>query len=179
MFKQHWHLLALAPLLAAPAWSAGHGQENAPASITVQGGQETVPQWSERVGHSLDAQLVYPKPIGRANYNQGLAKVGFHCAENGQPGGVALIASSGSRDLDRAAMQAVQRIQTLHPLPEGVTHDRAIQAWIAFAPDQDSLQQMTRATHRQAELANAQVEKARQTHQMASASAPALIIAAN
>lgn len=179
MLKQHWHLLALAPLLAAPAWAAGHGQDNAPSSITVQAGHETVSQWSERVGQSLDAQLVYPKPIGRANYNQGLAKVSFHCAENGQPGDVALIASSGSRDLDRAAMQAVQRIQTLHPLPDGITHDRSMQAWIAFAPDEDSLRQMTRATHRQAEMANAQVERTRQTQQVASASAPALIIAAN
>lgn len=179
MFKQHWHLLVLAPLLAAPAWAAGHGQEAAPSSITVQAGQETVSQWSERVGQSLDAVLVYPKPMGIANYNQGLAKVSFRCAEDGRPGNVALIASSGSRDLDRAAMQAVQRIQTLHPLPEGITRDRAMQAWIAFAPDEDSLKQMTRATHRAAELANARVEQARQTQQVASASTPALIIAAN
>ncbi len=178
MLKQHWHLLALAPLLAAPAWAAGHGQE-APSSITVQGGQETVSQWSERVGQSLDAVLVYPKPLGTANYSQGLAKVSFHCTEDGRPGDVALIASSGSRDLDRAAMQAVQRIRTLHPLPVGITHTRPMQAWIAFAPDEDSLKQMTRVTHREAELANARVEKARQSQQVARASAPALIIAAN
>ena len=179
MLKQHWHLLVLAPLLAAPAWAAGHGQETAPSSITVQAGQETVSQWSERVGQSLDTALVYPKPLSGANYNQGLAKVSFHCTDDGRPGDVALIASSGSRDLDRAAMQAVQRIPTLHPLPDGITRDRAMQAWIAFAPDQDSLRQMTRVTHREAELANARVEKARQTQQVASASAPALIIAAN
>ena len=179
MLKHHWHLLAFAPLLVAPAWAAGHGQETAPSSITVQAGHETVSQWSARVGQSLDAQLVYPKPMGTAGYNQGLAKVGFRCAEDGRPGDVALIASSGSRDLDRAAMQAVRRIQTLHPLPDGITHDRSMQAWVAFAPDEDTLKQMTRATHRAAEMANARVEKDRQTQQVASASAPALIIAAN
>ena len=177
MLKHNWHLLALVPLLAAPAFARGPGQDATP-SITVQAGHETVAQWSDRVGHSLDQGLAYPKPMGTANYNQGLAKVAFHCAQDGRPGDVALIASSGSRDLDRAAMQAVQRIQTLHPLPDGIGHDRAIQAWVAFAPDEDSLKQMTRTTHQQADMANAQVEKARQS-QVASASAPALIIAAN
>lgn len=178
MFKQHWHLLVLAPLLAAPAFAAGHGQEAPSPSVTVQAGHETVSQWSQRVGQNLDAQLVYPKPLNGANYSQGLAKVSFHCTEDGKPGDVALIASSGSRDLDRAAMQAVQRIQTLHPLPDGITRDRGMQAWIAFAPDEDSLRKMTRAAHHEAELANTRVEKAR-TQQVASASAPALIIAAN
>ncbi len=175
MLKLNWRLLALAPLLAAPAIAGGHSQE---PPITVQGQHETVAQWSDRVGHSLDRGLAYPKPMGTANYNQGLAKVAFHCSQDGRPDGVALISSSGSRDLDRAAMQAVQRIQTLHPLPDGIGHDRAIQAWVAFAPDADSLAQMTRRTHQQAEMANAQVEKARQS-QVASASTPALIIAAN
>lgn len=179
MFKQHWHLLALAPLLAAPALAGGHGQQPAPSSITVEAGQETVAQWSARVGQSLNAELVYPQPMGTSNYDEGLVKVGFRCAEDGRPGEVALVKSSGSHDLDRAAMRAVQRIQTLHPLPDGITRDRAMQAWIAFAPDEESLKQITRASHREAQMANARIEKARQSQQVADASAPALIIAAN
>jgi periplasmic protein TonB len=178
MIRNHWHLLALVPLLAAPAWAGGRSQDGNPPAITVEGGQENVAQWSQRIGHSLNQQIVYPRQMGIANFNEGVARVGFHCSEDGRPDGVSLIRSSGSRDLDRAAMQAVQSIRTLHPLPDGVSHERGMEAWVAFAPDEESLQRMTRDTSRAAQFANAQAEQGRQS-QVARAATPSLIIAAN
>ncbi|WP_019833873.1 TonB family protein [Sphingomonas sp. PR090111-T3T-6A] len=178
MLKRNWRLLALAPLLATPVWAHGAQTHDNNAAITVQAQHETVGEWSQRVGRSLDDELVYPHRAGPDDYAQGLAKVSFRCSDDGRPGSVAMLSSSGSRDLDRAAMQAVKRIPTLHPLPDGISHDRAFQAWIAFALDEGALKRMANTAHRDADQMNARVERDRTGRQVASNALP-IVIAAN
>jgi len=177
MLNHRWRLLFLAPLLATPygALAAPH-QDSQP--ITVRGGEETVPEWSQRIGHSLENRLIYPRPLGREDFSQGLVKVSFRCSEDGRPDGVALLSSSGAHELDRAAMRAVRGIKTLHPLPEGIGHDRRFEAWVAFAPDQEALQQMTNKLQSEAQRVNSAAVTYQTGTQVADAST-AIVIAAN
>jgi TonB family protein len=179
MLERNWRLLALAPLLATPCLAHGaQTHDTTSPAITVEAQHETVGQWSQRVGHSLGDVLAYPQSAGRDENPEGLAKVSFRCSDNGKPGDVTVMSSSGSRDLDVAAMRAVKRIPTLHPLPDGIGHDRPFQAWIAFALDPDSLKKMMVAAHRDADQMNARIEKDRSGHQIASNTQP-IVIAAN
>lgn len=178
MLERNWRLLALAPLLATPCWAHGAQTHDTSPAITVEAQHETVGQWSQRVGHSLSNELIYPQAAGRDDNAEGLAKVSFRCSEDGKPGEITVLSTSGSHDLDRAAMRAVKRIPTLHPLPDGIGHDRPFQAWVAFALDQDSLKRMVNTAHHDADQMNARIEKDRSGHQVASNSTP-IVIAAN
>jgi TonB family protein len=136
----------------------------------------TVDQWSVRIGRDLDGHLDYPKPMGTGDYLQGVSKITFQCTDDGIPGNVTLAQSSGSHLLDHAAMEAVNRLSTLHPLPEGVQSGQHVAAWIVLAQDEASRDRMMKSLRRDAQVANAAT-----AHQIADrrnpADRPAIVIA--
>jgi periplasmic protein TonB len=170
------HIIGLRALMCASlalAPFAAHGRDARPQSgspITVAA-PDSLAHWTAQVSRDLDAHLVYPNMVGRDNPPEGAVRVGFQCSETGAPSHVTLLQSSRSRDLDQAALHAVQNISTLHPLPVDVTHDRAMEAWVFFASDQDRVGTMKRALERQVQVAAAE----RTGTQMASL--PPLVIA--
>lgn len=135
---------------ASLALSPGIAGAKQPDAITVNGGEQSLQQWSGRVSRSLNDHLVYPVPFGPADYPEGAVRVAFHCSEDGSPAGLSIVQSSRSNLLDRAAVNAVQRISTLHPLPDGIGHDRTMEAWVFFASDQPTIDRMKKGFERQA-----------------------------
>lgn len=177
MLNGKWQALMIAPLLALPgAVQAGQAKPDAPNSITVQAAAMSVAHWSDRVAKSLDVGLTYPKPLGRGDYHEGLSRISFHCSDSGAPSDVTVASSSGSRDLDKAAADAVRQIPTLHPLPDGISRDQTFQAWVVFASDQDRLSNMLRTVRHDAMVANnaAAAQHASQT----ASNLPTVIVAA-
>ncbi len=118
-------------LLPAGAIAAGK-------QIVVTAPEVSLNLWSGRVVRALDRNLYYPMPI-RGELNEGVVSVKFLCSEDGTPFKVTIVKSSGSRDLDASAVRAVTRIVTLHPLPDGITHDQPFQANILYAASQKKL----------------------------------------
>ncbi len=179
MLNPNWRVLVIAPLLAIPgtvmAGGAKPDTQNGQNSITVQAATLSVQNWSSRVAQSLDTELTYPRPLGREDYHQGLSKIAFRCNDNGVPSDVSIVSSSGSRDLDVAAMRAVQGISTLHPLPDGIGHDQAFQAWVVFAGSEQDRSRMLQSVRHDAMLANAAAAK--RASQTAS-NMPTVIVAA-
>ncbi len=176
MLNAHLRALVLAPLLAMPGMVLAGGAKPAPQdNITVEAKGISVQSWSNRVAQSLDNELAYPRPLGTADYNSGLSKITFHCSDAGVPSDVSIAGSSGSRDLDRAAMHAVMQISTLHPLPDGVSHDQAFQAWIVFAGDEQERDRMLNRVQHDAMLANA---AAAQRSSQSAFNMPTVIVAA-
>lgn len=176
MLNAHMRALILAPLLAMPGMVLAGGAKPDPQdNITVQAKGISVQTWSNRVAHSLDNGLEYPRPMGTADYHAGLSKVSFHCSDAGAPSDVSIVGSSGSRDLDRAAMRAVQTISTLHPLPDGISHAQTFQAWIVFAGDEQERDRMLKTVRHDAMMANAAA--AQRSSQIAS-TMPTVIVAA-
>lgn len=104
-------------------------------AIVVTAPEVSVSSWSARITRALDRNLTYPTPM-RGEPAEGVVAVKFLCSDNGTPSGVAIARSSGSRELDAAALQAVTHIATLHPLPDGITHDQPFEANILYATSQ-------------------------------------------
>lgn len=105
------------------------------AQATTPAEKVSLQQWSQRVEKALDQQIRYPTLMGGQPFATGLVRVKFNCSENGSPDKVSLAKSSGSGALDRAAIRAVKRIVTLHPLPDGMKHDQQYQAVLLFEND--------------------------------------------
>ena len=112
----------------------------------------TVARWSAAISRELDDSLVYPRAMHGRELPEGTAWVDFTCSESGQPAGMKIAQRSGSPMLDRAALAAVPRIKTMHPLPAGIGHDQRYRAVIMFALSESSLKEQRRAMLRDPRL---------------------------
>ena len=133
---------ALALTLAAPV-------------LAQQASPVTLAAWSARVEKALDRTLYYPAAMGGRLPGSGTVRVKFNCSDSGRPDKVSLYKSSGDRDLDRAAVAAVSRIASLHPLPDGMSHGQKYVATILFATSQDEYDQQLRVLRADAVKSNA------------------------
>jgi TonB family protein len=165
--------LLCATLLLAPnaALAKNRGAEQPAITVEATGG---LAHWRSQIAHDLDDHLIYPIEIGGGVPRQGAVRIGFHCGQSGTPEGVSVIESSRSRLLDRAALQAVTHIPTLHPLPEGIGHDRPMEAWIFFAFDQEQIDKMKRRLEQQRQVREANASPLHAGTQVAS-NAPLII----
>ncbi len=146
--------LLCASLLLAPNAALARNQVADHPAITVEA-TGSLAHWKSQIARDLDDHLVYPIEIGGGVPRQGAVRIGFHCGQSGVPEGVSVIESSHSSLLDRAALHAVTRIPTLHPLPEGIGHDRPMEAWIFFASDQEQIDGMKRRLEQQRQVREA------------------------
>ncbi|MFC6621812.1 energy transducer TonB family protein [Novosphingobium panipatense] len=106
---------------------------SAHAETIVTASPPTLASWSDRVFKDIDREIRYPEPFGPQRPSSGVVAVKFNCSESGAPAGVALLKSSGHRDLDRETLRAVNKIATLHPLPPGLKHDQLYVVRVLYA----------------------------------------------
>lgn len=164
MTKLHWAALPLLAMLAAPTAALQAGQAGPDITVTAPAASE-LSAWSARVGGAIDREMRYPRLLGLSNSHEGMVDVTFRCSEDGTPTEVTLARKSGSRLLDRAGLQAVQRVGSLHPLPNGVSHKQVYRARMLFAIE-DGMGRSTRkaeALREKADVANARLANNRQT----------------
>lgn len=93
----------------------------------------TLAEWTERLDGLLEQELVYPTPNYDREPDRGIVRVKFNCSESGRPDKVTILKSSGHASLDRAAIRAVSRLASLHPLPTGFKPDQKYEAILVFA----------------------------------------------
>ncbi len=129
-----YRFLTAAALAAAGIFTPGIAQTQA-TSGQANSAQEivTFAAWRDRVQKALDRGLHYARPMPGMGNASGIVRVKFNCSDTGRPDKVTIARSSGSRRLDRMALKAVDRIATLHPLPQGFRHDQSIEAMILIA----------------------------------------------
>lgn len=133
-------LLLLAMVLALPSAAAG----NPNPDIVAVAPNLTIPGWVASISDRLDRKLSYPYYFGMPVPSGGVS-VTFRCSDDGSPGSIRVVRRSGHASLDRAAVAAIQRLKTLHPLPAGVRRDQLFQANIVFAVDEATLARETAA----------------------------------
>jgi len=100
---------------------------------TTPGTLVTMAEWTERMHRVLANELHYPMPVLGLRPGSGTVSVKFNCSDNGRPDKVSVLKSSGDSLLDRAALSAVRRMASLHPLPTGFTPSQKFVALIVFA----------------------------------------------
>lgn len=123
--------------------------------IVITGERLSFPQWSKRMTKVIESRMTYPTYLSRATPREGLVRVSFLCSEEGKPTAITLRDSSGFDDIDNAALRAVRRIPTMHPLAEGLDHGQRYQAVLLFAKDQSSYDRQLAALRDDAERRNA------------------------
>lgn len=136
---------ACALLSAVPA--TGSAQQ---ADIVVQ--PPTTAAWSAVMARELERGMIYPRADFGRGEPEGVARVRFTCSDTGAPTGVTLWRSSGDRRIDQAALRAVGRIKTMHPLPAGVGHDQRYAALLVFARTEASRERQLRAVMAEPEM---------------------------
>ena len=159
--------LLCASLALVPGIATAKHASTSVSPITVTAGPNSLHQWSIRVSQAMDAHLFYPTQFGTAEPPEGGVRVAFHCSESGTPEGVSVVQSSRADALDQAAVYAVKHIPTLHPLPDGIDHKRPMEAWVFFAGDQRTADQMKRRFARQAQIAASRPHPAEQEASLA------------
>ena len=110
-------------------------------TIVVTSHRDAVTQWASAVSRDLDRTLRYPRFLGPQQPATGVVSVRFNCSDDGRADNVVVSRRSGSRALDRAAIQAISQITSLHPIPGELATDQLVQANIYFAADESDLQQ--------------------------------------
>ncbi|SDA36569.1 energy transducer TonB [Sphingomonas sp. NFR15] len=144
--------LFLAGTIALAALVPGSSAVGRTAAAATE--SPTLAAWSDRVYRAVEEHLTYPHDVfGR--YSTGVVAVKFRCSETGAPADVELYKSSRAPDLDQAALRAVRRIATLHPLPDGMPHNQRIVMRVLFADTPETAAQEIRHMRIEAAQANA------------------------
>lgn len=126
-----------AVVLSCPAFAQDH-------DFLVVKAPPTVEQWAANISRSLESSMDYPVTVGRA-VPFGAVRVSFACNENGVPKDVTLVEGSRFRSIDAAALRAIRKLKTLHPLPAAIASSQFYQADLFFARDEHELHRMQKA----------------------------------
>jgi periplasmic protein TonB len=138
MFKLLKVALPLTLVLAVPTTTAAASNE-----IVVTGAKDAeLKRWTSRVEQGISRQMRFPRSVGQAPVDSGLVDVTFKCSQDGSPSEVTIAQTSGSRQIDRAGVRAIERLKTLHPLPDGITHGQVYRARLLFASDKGMAKQI-------------------------------------
>ncbi|WP_374295770.1 energy transducer TonB [Sphingomonas sp.] len=153
-----WALIGSA-LFAGPA-SAQQAHTGNPAvrhgpDIVVQGAPPTLEHWTRGISRTLDDALEYPSLTPGWAPAEGIVSVRFLCSEAGTPAAVRIFKTSGDRQLDRAAVRAVQRIKSMHPLPNGLKPTQIYEANVLFSLSPQHHDRMIAKLRQEAEKRNA------------------------
>ena len=154
------NVLPLALMLAIPAVAAA--APPAPDIVVVASQDAELQRWTARVERGISQKMRFPRTLGPEKYAHGIVDVTFICSEDGTPSRIAVVGSSGSRPLDRAGVRAIERLNTLHPLPSGVTHGQVYKAQLLFAQTAAQAKRAI-ALREQGQISNSHVLARRQT----------------
>ncbi|WP_144096251.1 energy transducer TonB [Croceicoccus sediminis] len=112
--------------------------------VAAQPGMTT---WVGKVSEDLSATFERTRIPSLNAIPSDYAQVQFTCDENGKPAQIALVRKSRSGWIDRAALRAVRRLKTMHPLPQNVREGQLYQADFIFAENERAYDRVADAVH--------------------------------
>ena len=141
---------ALMAALAVTSAMSGISLAKDGQPIVVESKRDAVTHWAAGISRDLKKQLRAHHAVADWEPATGIVSVRFKCGEDGKPSDVVLSRRSGVGRLDRSALRAVAAINSLDPLPLGLSTGQKIQANIFFADDEDmfkrQIEQLRRET---------------------------------
>lgn len=131
---------ALMAALAVTSAMSGISLAQDGQPILVESKPDAVTHWAAGISRDLEKRLragngMTVWEMTRWEPATGIVSVRFKCGEDGKPSDVVLSRRSGVGQLDRSALRAVAAINSLNPLPSGLSTGQNIQANIFFAND--------------------------------------------
>ncbi|MFC4295715.1 energy transducer TonB [Novosphingobium tardum] len=127
-------LTALVALCAIPAVCVPSAAKEV-HPVIVTGHMNSIAQWSNGMTDKINRNLDFPYEASERTAD-GIVSVAFRCSDEGLPAALKVVRKSGDSRLDRAALRAISRVSTMHPLPVGVGPGQKFQANIIFASSQ-------------------------------------------
>ncbi len=103
-----------------------------------------VDTWQGAIGRNLDRNLARINFEDPRRPTDGIVQVRFECDEDGKPANVTVFRKSGNPRMDRGVVQAVSRLDSLHPLPEGISHGQLFQANVIVAGSEERFERLSR-----------------------------------
>jgi len=149
--------LALLISVIAVLFPGAAATQSTSNGVVVVAKPVTQAQWARNVSRKLDGALRYPSLFSNEIAPPGIVSVRFHAGDDGRPTSLTVERTSGKRKLDRAAMAAIARINTLNPMPVPFRSDQRFVANILFAKDWEQHDQQTAFLRREAAALSAQV----------------------
>lgn len=141
---------ALMAALAVTSAMSGISLAKDGQPIVVESKRDAVTHWAAGISRDLKKQLRAHHAVADWEPATGIVSVRFKRGEDGKPSDVVLSRRSGVGRLDRSALRAVAAINSLDPLPLGLSTGQKIQANIFFADDEDmfkrQIEQLRRET---------------------------------
>ncbi len=110
--------------------------------IVVSSGR-SIDNFVEDVATDLNRELNRYRHTTGLYEGTGVAQVLFECSPDGKPTKITMYSRSRYASVDRRARNAVSKIRTLHPLPQGVGQDQLYLANIIIADDLDEFDQLS------------------------------------
>ncbi|MBB5713265.1 energy transducer TonB family protein [Sphingomonas aerophila] len=130
--KHHLIAAVCAAVLSTVPAASDAGPVRSSGTSDAASNPVTFKAWQVRVQRELAHRLHYLAPILGRSAGSGVVRVNFNCSESGRPDKVTLAQSSGSQALDRAALFAVRKMASMHPLPSSFNHEQKFAALIYF-----------------------------------------------
>ena len=141
---------ALMAALAVTSAMSGISLAKDGQPIVVESKRDAVTHWAAGISRDLKKQLRAHHAVADWEPATGIVSVRFKRGEDGKPSDVVLSRRSGVGRLDRSALRAVAAINSLDPLPLGLSTGQKIQANIFFTDDEDmfkrQIEQLRRET---------------------------------
>ncbi len=114
-----------APTSTRHAEEASPGQTQDPGTAQVQAGRIADARTSYLAGirRRIEANKYYPR-AARQRFRQGTVRVSFVLLRDGMVEGIRVSASSGDAQLDRGAVQTIERAAPFEPMPQELPESR-------------------------------------------------------
>ena len=141
---------ALMAALAVTSAMSGISLAKDGQPIVVESKRDAVTHWAAGISRDIKKRLLARYAMTGWEPGTGIVSVRFKRGEDGKPSDVVLSRRSGVGRLDRSALRAVAAINSLDPLPLGLSTGQKIQANIFFTDDEDmfkrQIEQLRRET---------------------------------
>jgi len=105
----------------------------------------TVQVWAAKLSRTLNERMRYPRSLSPTEQLAGFAHVRFSMDADGTIKGMWLSKKSGNQKIDRAALDAVSRLNQISVMPEGIDASRKIEAHLFFAENEQQMRDMIAA----------------------------------
>ncbi|MGQ7830605.1 energy transducer TonB family protein [Altererythrobacter sp. Z27] len=135
--------LSLATALAGVAVASPLASQEIRVVPTADGTQRFISD----VSHDLDQELGMID-LDNWRFRGGFAQVRFQVDPEGRAENVTLYRKSGDRQVDRTALRAVERLDSIGELPAGYPDDQVIQANIVLARSESQMASLNKRLRR-------------------------------
>ena len=135
--------LSLASLLAGAAFTSPLASQEIRVVPTADGTQHFISD----VSHDLDRELGIID-LDNWRFRGGFAQVRFQVDPEGRAENVTLYRRSGDPQVDRIAMKAVERLDSIGELPVGYPDDQVIQANVILARSESQMASLNKQLKR-------------------------------